>query len=371
MNLIIHAGYMKTGSTSLQSSLFNNRELLENNNYIYPEIGLRLSCHHGILDAFMFDQTDVLENYFNQLNQIEDKTVILSSEIFSILTLEKVKKLSESLNFDSVRVIFYQRNFMDYIFSTWVQSLVHGSTKNFSEFYNTIYDPPEFEEMDHLLDFDSTYKKWANCFSRESIEIYLYDDISNIADHFFKEVLKINDDICLPKRLNQSLDTFSCEFRRIINTTNLAPLWLNVDESFVHPLAFPGSENAHIDNANNIFHNQLKEVKEEIRIKAKPYVSTITITFGEKLLNSTENHLLLNWKSNIINCNHNNVLYKVRSKEFQYVNSDFCKFNKDIKNEIDILILKIYQFLPESEKDMLKAFYRSKFLRERKNVIPN
>ena len=52
MKAIIHIGTLKTGSTSIQNSLFSNRELLLNRGIIYPDIGSNFQ-HWGLFTAFM------------------------------------------------------------------------------------------------------------------------------------------------------------------------------------------------------------------------------------------------------------------------------------------------------------------------------
>ena len=52
MNLIIHAGLPKTGTTSIQNSLADNKSLLENNNYYYPILDVREKSHHLLTFSF-------------------------------------------------------------------------------------------------------------------------------------------------------------------------------------------------------------------------------------------------------------------------------------------------------------------------------
>ena len=92
MKLIIHAGNYKTGTTSIQTSLFANRKKLakEQRLFIPPSLSPEYSCIHieltqAIQESNETEGSSLLERYF--VSAIEnncDKILITSEGLFDL-----------------------------------------------------------------------------------------------------------------------------------------------------------------------------------------------------------------------------------------------------------------------------------------------
>lgn len=91
MKAIIHIGTLKTGSTSIQNSLFSNRELLFKKGVIYPDIGSNFQ-HWGLFTAFM-DEHPSNFHIFRDWGWGRE-----SSEQWSLEKVEQIRQYARSNN---------------------------------------------------------------------------------------------------------------------------------------------------------------------------------------------------------------------------------------------------------------------------------
>lgn len=342
MDLIIHAGLPKTGSTSLQNSLVKNSNLLEKNNYFYPIIDKKESSHHLIVFSFKSNTlTDTNQKQIHEyLSSINVEKLILSSELFLYLLPEQLEHFKKILSFDNLRIIFYQRNLMDFIISSWNQSIRFGNTETFSDFFKNLCLPVNSLKLSSSIDFHTMYTRWAECFGKESIEIYDYDQIDDVVDHFFKEILHI-DNFTQSEKINVSEDMFNIEFKRVINETRLTSPFFD----------------AKFFSNENPFYEELLELKKEFLLKAEPYVINHELRSNSKLLGSMEKKILTNWKSNIKNYTNDYDPLKKKTRHCQYISPEFIKSNKNLKNKIEICIKNTYNQLSEEDKKQIDTFH--------------
>ncbi|NCV83685.1 MAG: hypothetical protein EBW41_03180 [Actinobacteria bacterium] len=106
--LIIHPGFHKSGTTALQESFALNRPLLRENGIFYPPIGSK--AHHRV--AWALTQRPwgwnrrggerTPEKYWDRMasriNGAKEETVILSSEFFSEIDGERIRKIRSEIN---------------------------------------------------------------------------------------------------------------------------------------------------------------------------------------------------------------------------------------------------------------------------------
>ena len=99
----LHIGPRKTGTTTIQRALFDNKELLLQNNILVPTIGRAYpnsAAHHNLVWALMNSN-----HYRKNLGDWDDLTqhleicnennIILSSEVFSSLIIDKIHSIKE------------------------------------------------------------------------------------------------------------------------------------------------------------------------------------------------------------------------------------------------------------------------------------
>ena len=114
----MHIGRHKSGTSSLQNFLFRNRLLLEQHQYLYPQVGIRSVAHHEIANAFSqrnilkHGATAILESELIKAFRIElaattATNIIVSSEKFTACNPRYMKELFAGYE---VEVVIYLRD---------------------------------------------------------------------------------------------------------------------------------------------------------------------------------------------------------------------------------------------------------------------
>jgi hypothetical protein len=129
--VVLHIGTHKTGSTTIQDTLFHNRDLLRRRGIVYPRIG-PFAPHHHLTTAWI----DLPERYRGRRPARENwativkawagdaRTVIVSSEEFSrmrpkAVDLAELRRIVEP--FDRKRMVCVLRNQLGYMQSIYLQ----------------------------------------------------------------------------------------------------------------------------------------------------------------------------------------------------------------------------------------------------------
>ncbi len=143
MTLYLHIGAQKTGSTTIQEALYNNREVLQAAGLEYPEVepdDTNKVSHYNSFRGFFTRQKDQIastERFLERINQI-DGDVLLSSEVLSNWPLINDKeeaaeywlrkqlvleRLRERLAQKDVKIIYCVRSRASYLKSLFKQHL--------------------------------------------------------------------------------------------------------------------------------------------------------------------------------------------------------------------------------------------------------
>ncbi|WP_272166378.1 hypothetical protein [Vibrio diabolicus] len=157
--LYLHVGSWKTGTTTIQETLFYNREVLSDHGVFYPAI----SAHHVFL-TYLFNSNgknhiasqlegkdfDFLLNRAKTIwNNIvkTDKDVMLSSEFLLGLSVDDIENLKKELDslFDSVKVIIYLREPVSHSISA-VNEQVKCGHNTLDEAYEHLSNPQEINQ---------------------------------------------------------------------------------------------------------------------------------------------------------------------------------------------------------------------------------
>lgn len=179
--IYIHIGFHKTGTSSIQRYLANNRVRLLEHKYLYPRTGCIDSAHHLLAisvnknDSFISMINKDSHEYWNDLDT-EIKTskaenIILSSEEFSTIdSIDKIQHLSKYLAGKyEVKIIIYVRRIDSYCESIYKQ-LVKFYGSRFSEDFslNANYVVNMFNPFD-------TIKKWEEIFGNNNIIVKVFE----------------------------------------------------------------------------------------------------------------------------------------------------------------------------------------------------
>ena len=244
MKAIVHIGTEKTGTTSIQSFLYQNRSKLnvagfhilqgagKENNRAVPAYCIDEASpddyfwKQGIetLEQRRQFKKDFLKTFDREVSRLPKNinTVIISSEHFHsrIRTAEELNNLFELLSryFDDIKIVCYLREQATTCQSYYSTSLKNGDTLSFSDFLDQRCKPENI-----YFNYDDMLANWERCFGLQSLDISLFiqerflngdllDDFTAKIDPALLGTLKKPD-----KPQNQSLTPFGQALLRAIN----------------------------------------------------------------------------------------------------------------------------------------------------------
>jgi len=203
MNLILHIGPSKTGSTSIQSFLNSAQQELLNDGILYPSKGrleadvtcqLRLSeryvrgtrfisktgpdfAHHLLAWTLAGTAQNISaercwSDVLTEIESIKPKTVIISSESFACLSEEQLQKMKLLLKDYSVNVSIYFRNPFYWLLSRYNQVVKKGRYhRSFRAFIQ--------EQSFQFISFERLMKRYVNIFGQKNVDLRLFDKIKS------------------------------------------------------------------------------------------------------------------------------------------------------------------------------------------------
>ena len=244
--LFLHIGTSKTGSTSLQNYLINNKDkLLNDNYYVYSNED---SGNFSSL-AYIFSENESMGwiNEINKLDTEEKKSnykkaiknellltvknhpnhnfIISSEHLFTMWDNEKaIKSLYEFLksSFDNIKIIVFIRDQLEYAISsssTVINANYLSKLKfNYSKLFMSLSHPETFKD----LYYDKSLELFAKYFGISNIKIEVYDKNNNSRNLFdaMTGFLGINhtDHYITPKAINTSSSLLVMKYKLHINS---------------------------------------------------------------------------------------------------------------------------------------------------------
>lgn len=129
--LIIHAGTPKTGTTSIQASLYANQKILNEKNYIYftkkiskKPYSLQINFNYWINKKNYFKNC---KKFISSINKLKtEKKIIISSENFWEKSEEQIEFFLKNLDKDlqqNISIIIYLRRQDQQIYSSYIENL--------------------------------------------------------------------------------------------------------------------------------------------------------------------------------------------------------------------------------------------------------
>ena len=239
MKAILHIGTEKTGTTTLQSFLYLNRERLLKNGYLYTlsagkqnnrrlcvcaydqerrdEETARLSLNNPT--ALSDFRDSLVERLKDEIHAYSANVVIFSSEHFhSRLVKEseirRLKSILSSLGLGEIQVVVYLRNPVELATSCYSSYVRNGGTR-------ASPPSPDNPYFRNICDHQATLEKWSNIFGKESISPRVFEkreliDGSIVADFIHHIHLPpLNYEI--PKSTNRSTTPLGLEVLRRLN----------------------------------------------------------------------------------------------------------------------------------------------------------
>ena len=226
--IVIHAGFFKTGTTALQSSLAANRKKLLENGVLYPTLSSADSSrstgqhraawalkgrHWGWEDGGgTVTPIEVWDKLAGKLNDFEG-TSLFSSEFLAELTRDDVERMSKDLKADKIEVVFTLRPLVKMLPSQYIQSLKYGMRLNYEDWLERIFnggeDKVQWRTFWTRHDHPDVIKRWVDVFGAENVTLLVVDETQpNLIYETFSELLSLPNDLLKPveeKGLNRSL----------------------------------------------------------------------------------------------------------------------------------------------------------------------
>lgn len=188
--IVIHPGFHKSGTTALQESLAANREALKSYNVVYPDFGN--IAHHRL--AWSLTQKPwgwrdrggerVPEKYWVQrtkeLVAAKEETVVISSEFFSELDGEKIRRVRSDLEGNDVEILFTLRPLAKLLPSTYQQYLKYGTVAEYNEWLHSILDKPGESKINPTFwkrhSHSKVIARWADIFGASKITVLIVNE---------------------------------------------------------------------------------------------------------------------------------------------------------------------------------------------------
>jgi hypothetical protein len=224
----VHIGAPKTGSTTLQKLLFENRRILLERGVLYPDVSLRGYGHHDL--AFLLSgeypdwaipQPRPLEALVDELGRIvaaHAGDILLSSENFYLFPApEALRQMLEASGASAGRrtvIIVYARR-QDEAHESWynqtvkAQGATHGLSKSIVRWRG-------------LWDYHARLAEWSAVFGSHNLIVRAYEEDSfaggSLLEDFATVVGVSTEGLVWPtERANGGLNRDLLEFQRLFN----------------------------------------------------------------------------------------------------------------------------------------------------------
>ena len=205
--LYLHIGIHKTGTTSLQSYFWRNRNALKKIDIDYPTVGLSGHAHAGFVNSHSFPRRNAAmislmpefklsnspygsetpqlpEKLYSELQQYVDQSgcskFVMSSECFYEWTEPKVFAAGLGPIFDQIWIVVYLRPQIDWILSVHNQLV----KDNFFKYSQGLCDLPQ----QTLLYYYDILQSWEDSFGESCILVRPYhtDKSFNVVTDFLE-----------------------------------------------------------------------------------------------------------------------------------------------------------------------------------------
>lgn len=226
--IIIHPGFPKSGTTSLQASLMQAQSSLSNQGIFFDPAWN--NAHHRpawAVTNYVFGwnknggESTPISAWENLVSEIEaaPKTALITSEFLIQADEKTVRRIKNDFGNVDFKIVFTLRAFAKILPSRYQQSLKKGRTWTYDEWLKSVFDSG-FSKV-NLTDYAGIIKKWADIFGVENVSIVIADE-SNPENLLrgFEIACGMSAGTLQPakvKRLNRSLTESEVEILRQVN----------------------------------------------------------------------------------------------------------------------------------------------------------
>lgn len=187
--LIVHAGFHKTGTTALQSSLYAVRDDLSKIGFDYPAVGGK--AHHKAIYSLMergWGWEDRGGNphdpkkwpeLLKKVRKARD-TAIISSEFLCELSAQQVAKFKDDLAIDETKIYFTLRPLLKIVPSAYQQHLKIGIRSDYVKWLHSILDEPGVSSITPSFwvrhQHAKVLSRWASIYGKERVKLVVVDE---------------------------------------------------------------------------------------------------------------------------------------------------------------------------------------------------
>lgn len=231
----LHIGTHRTGSTSIQRTLHENRLLLLEQGFLFPHAGESMGSQHQLAWSLLeklppwYDKPESSEKVFKALRvEIESsdaEQIILSSEDFSLLdyqseSLNHLNLLASYLEDYDVHIIVYVREQIQFL-NSFYNEVVKSYDTRFAG-----YSPMQLaDELGSLLDYNFLIDRWGSVFGEKQIVVRDFNravHANGLVEDFLQTVGvdAIELDVY---RSNSGISASLLRLKEAINAQNISP----------------------------------------------------------------------------------------------------------------------------------------------------
>lgn len=195
----LHIGTPKTGSSSLQFFLFNNRNKLGELGILYPKTGItkkgtaKRYAHHNLNWVLTKDTNkhydpnagnwEDLDQEINEQNMKPEKIILSAESFYDLLDPSNIPLIKEYLKKHETKIIVYLRNQYEYFRSYYGLIIRSGATCSFKQY---------ILNHQHQGDYYRNLLPWCKIFGKENIIVIPYNKLDVIDDFLKATNIEIN-----------------------------------------------------------------------------------------------------------------------------------------------------------------------------------
>lgn len=212
--LIVHIGYPKTATSSLQLNVFTTLmkkgeiEYLNNLEKGSPDHGTFLTRRTIAyilgqdLNANWQEEVEKFSNITKEISVLSDETLSHSSEQYctvasrsgAVRNAKKVQRIFTPY-FDSIEILMTVREQSSMTLSQYTQEYYNlcnynPDWTNFEVWFSDTFSKNTLSQG-QFLDYHAMYMAYATCFGKENIHVIVYEDLLKDKNHFYHRLAQI------------------------------------------------------------------------------------------------------------------------------------------------------------------------------------
>ncbi len=281
--LFIHIGIGKTGTSSIQKMLLQNKSNLLEDDVLIPICGIKYNAaHHDLAnieeEKFSTRTKDLFTKLTKEFDDSKASKAIISSELFSYVKENYVKDMSNALSRYKVTIVFYIREQANLFESSYLQWLKVGNPR---------LDSPEVFYNDHkdAWNFELLIRKWEDYFGQSNIMVRLFDKqtVNNDVCRDFIDFIGINSNVRYLDKFDN--DSLIADFVGLVKIIDNVGVGVKGREELMKELV----------RLSKIFKkltNRKLVDKDDFYLKLRKYYQHSNERFGNKYLTEIEKNIL-------------------------------------------------------------------------------